>query len=287
MKRGIVAILLLAPVLLFAYTSPGKPTGFVNDFAAVLTAAEKAELERTLSEFEKQSGNEIAIAIVPSLEGDTEQYYAVKLFEEWGIGKKGRDNGLLILHAPNERKIWIEVGYGLEPYITDAKASSIYRNILSPEFKKGSYAEGYRQAVAAIIATLAGQTNAIPEDGPIIDSWGLFVYLLFIVLMWLASILGRSKSWWLGGVLGAGLGVIIGFIAGFLFVGIISIAILGALGLLFDFIVSRSFSSRYSKGQSIPWWIGGGHGGSGGFGGGGFGGFGGGRSGGGGGGGGY
>jgi uncharacterized protein len=106
-----------------------------------------------------------------------------------------------------------------------------------------------------------------------------FFVFLFFVPLWLASILGRSKSWWLGGVLGGIGGVVIGFIWGFLFVGLATIPLLVLVGLLFDFLVSRGYNSRVSRGLRPPWWAGGGRG----FGGGGgFGGFGGGSSGGGG-----
>lgn len=293
-KIGIVAIIFFATIPFFAvnpvlaYVSPGKPTGFVNDFASILSTQEKADLETTLSNFQKQSGNEITIVTVPSLGGETVQTYAVTLFKEWGIGKKGKDNGLLILHAPNERQIWIEVGYGLEPFITDAKASSIYRNILSPAFKKGNYAEGYTEAVTAIIATLNGQVNAVPQDkAPIDGGWGVILYFILFIPIWLGSILARSKSWWTGGVIGGIIGISIGIANVSILIGILATILLIIIGLVFDFLVSRAYSSRVSKGMSPPWWIGGGRGGRGGFGGGGFGGFGGGGSGGGGGGGGY
>lgn len=292
MKRvSILAILSLSLALSFsaiivhAYTNPGKPQGLVNDFAGILTSTEKIELETTLSDFKKETGNEITIVTVSSLGDETVNSYAVKLFQEWGIGKKDKDNGLLILHAPNERQIWIEVGYGLEPYITDAKASSVYRNILSPAFKQGNYAGGYREAIKAIIGTLRGEAEAIPETssgGGLNENWFVFGFIIF---MWLVSILGRTKSWWLGGVLGGIAGTIIGFIYGFLFTGIIWTIILVIIGLIFDFIVSKAYAKSKIKGGNPPWWIGGG--GFGGGHGGGFGGFGGGGSGGGGGGGGY
>jgi len=290
-KFGILAIsvsicsaIFLTPLFSLAYTSPGKPQGFVNDFAGVLSSAEQTQLETILSNFQKQTGNEIVIAIVSSLGDETHETYAVKLFEDWKIGKKGVDNGLLILQAVSERKIKIEAGYGLEPYITDAKAFSVYRNILTPAFQKGEYARGYNEAVTAIIDTLNGQVDAIPTDNDKGFFLGDWLFLIIFIPIWLGSILARSKSWWLGGALGAISGIIIGFIFGFLFTGVIWLAVLTILGLIFDFFVSKAYSSSVKSGGHPPWWIGGG-----GFGGrgGGFGGFGGGGSGGGGGGGGY
>jgi uncharacterized protein len=281
--KGIVVVLMLAavPLLVAAYTSPGKPTGFVNDFAKVLTTEEKTNLENTLTNFHQQTSNEIAVVIIPTLGRDeTIESYAVKLFEEWGIGSKDKDTGLLLLVAMEERKMRIEVGYGLEPYITDAQAASIIRNILTPRFKEGQYGLGISEAVDTMIKVLAGQTDVVPAagDADLHFSFNFFVFLFFVPL-WLASILGRSKSWWLGGVLGGIGGVVIGFIWGFLFVGLATIPLLVLVGLLFDFLVSRGYNSRVSRGLRPPWWAGGGRG----FGGGGgFGGFGGGSSGGGG-----
>lgn len=288
-KKGIVALLFFAavpffvPNSAFAYTSPGKPSGFVNDFANVIPADQKASLESVLTDFRKQSGDEIAVVTIPSLGDETVETYAVKLFEEWGIGQKGKDNGVLLLVAVNDKKIRIEVGYGLEQYLTDAQSASIIKNILTPAFKQGNYGQGISDAAATMIAVLKGDPSAVPADTDNSDSsnsagnWFIFI---FLIPLWLASILGRTKSWWLGGVLGAIGGIVIGFIFGFIFWGIIAIPVLAVIGLIFDFIVSKAYSSRVSRGVSIPWWIGGGRGG--GFGGGGFGGFGGGRSGGGG-----
>ncbi len=281
-KIGIVAVLLIATVPFFvhAYVSPGRSTGFVNDFAGILSASEKSTLETRLSDYEKQTGNEISIVTVISLDGEIVDTYANKLFKEWGIGKKDKDNGLLILHAPNERKVWIEVGYGLEQYITDAKASSVYRNVLSPAFKRGDYIQGYTEALNVIIATLGGDQNAITEDKSI--DWASIVYLILFLIWWLVSILGRSKSWWLGGIIGGILGISIGIANISILIGIVATIIFVAIGLIFDFIVSKAYHSSIASGGHPPWWIGGGRGGSGGFGG-----FGGGGSGGGGGGGGY
>jgi uncharacterized protein len=125
------------------------------------------------------------------------------------------------------------------------------------------------------------QADAGTNDTSVNINW---FWLIIFIPLWLGSILGRSKSWWAGGVLGGIAGVIIGFIKGFLYTGIISIVLLVPAGLLFDYLVSKNYDKFKSRGRIPPWWIGGGFGGrgGGGFGGEGFGGFGGGRSGGGG-----
>jgi uncharacterized protein len=285
-----IAFLALAvPLAAFAYTSPGKPTGFVNDFASVFTVEQKASLEQVLTENEKATGNEISIIVVSSLDGDTIENYAEKLFQEWGIGKKEADNGALLLVALEDRKMRIEVGYGLEPTLTDAISSRIIRNTITPQFKEGKYYEGIAGGVEQMIAATKGEALApIPESTfPWPDSLEAYVFLIwvgFALLQWILSMLARSRSWWMGGALGGAAGVI-AIIFATLTAGLIVAAIFIPLGLLLDYFVSREYAKSSASGRTPHWWaggpwIGGGFGGGGGLGG--FGGFGGGRSGGGG-----
>lgn len=284
MKKIIIILLLFFALPASAYYNPGQPAGFVNDYTNTLSAEQKQALENKLSQFEKESSNEISIVIIPSLKGDTIENFAVKLFEDWKIGKKGKDNGVLVLVAKEDREMKIEVGYGLEGALTDAQSYWIINEIMKPAFRNNDFFGGLDGAADKIIAATKGEY--VPSDtgapksssgkfNPFDFAWfGLFIFV------WLASILGRSKSWWAGGLVGAVIGLIIGIIKGFIFFGIISIALLVPLGLLFDFIVSKKYQAGKAGGH-IPWWIGGGRGGPGGSGGG-FGGFGGGFSGGGG-----
>jgi uncharacterized protein len=270
---------LLSAFNAFAYTSPGQPNGFVNDYTNTFNVEQKQALENKLSTFSQTTGNEIAVVLINSLADDTVENFANQLFADWGIGKKGADNGILVLVAKDDRQMRIEVGYGLEGSLTDAQSYWIINDIMKPAFQQNDFYSGIDQATDKIIAATQGEV--LPESNPNpaanFDIGNLFWMILFIPI-WLASILGRSKSWWAGGVLGGIGGVIIGFFQGFLYFGIISIAILIPLGLLFDYIVSKKYHAAKAVGI-IPWWIGGGRGG---HGGGGFGGFGGGMSGGGG-----
>ncbi|MBI2279057.1 MAG: TPM domain-containing protein [Candidatus Brennerbacteria bacterium] len=270
---------LLAPLTVFAYMSPGAPRGFVNDFAGMFDPSGIEGLESKLSTYAQSSGNEIAVVAISSLGGDTVEDYAVRLFEEWGIGKEPQDNGALLLIARDERAVRIEVGYGLEPELTDLESAAVINNIIVPAFRDGEYAVGIGAAVDAMIEAIGGEYVPPTTRMPVDFDW---FWLVFFVPVWLASILGRSKSWWAGGVVGGVAGVVLGFIFGFLWSGFVAVAVLTPLGLLFDFLVSRAYGRGKITGH-FPWWIGGGpHGGRGGWGGGGFGGFGGGHSGGGG-----
>lgn len=284
-KRSLILgglFLVFAPILVLAYQSPGSPRGAVSDFAGMLAPSEVKGLETKLSDFEKQTGNAIVIATINNLGGDTIENYAVELFKEWGIGQKDKDNGVLILVLKEDRQMRIEVGYGLEGALTDAQSFWLIRDVMTPAFKNGDYAGGLNGAVEKIIGAISGG-EPIPSDNTYSDSGNSsnfnWFFFIFFVPVWLASILGRSKSWWAGGVLGGVAGVIIGLIKGFLYTGIIFIGLFVSIGLLFDYFVSKSYG-KYKSGGTPPWWLGGG--GFGGRGGSGFGGFGGGGSGGGG-----
>src|SRR3989344_5048427 len=271
------------PFFVFAYSSPGSPSDFVNDFAGMLSVEERGILENKLQQFEKDSSNEITVAIISSLQGDTIENFSVKLFEEWKIGKKNNDNGILLLIAQDDRQVRIEVGYGLEGALTDAQSFQIIQKIIAPAFQKGGYFEGVTGAVDAISAATRGEyaglenNSSSPKFSSNIIFWG--IALLFWVIEIIVHILGRSKSWWLGGILGGLTGLLFSFWLGFLYLGLLAILGLSGLGLGIDYFISKNYDKWHKGGSRRFWWFGGG--GSG-FGGGGFGGFGGGRSGGGG-----
>lgn len=274
-------------MLAFAYVSPGKPQGYVSDFASVLSSTARTTIEEQLSAFEKATGNQIAVVTIKSLGDDYVENFAVELFKDWGIGQKGKDNGILILVAVDDHKMRIEVGYGLEGVLIDSQASSIIRNIMTPAFRANDFDGGISGAVNQIIATVSADyaSNAgisaeqLPEDNrPRGYGFSEIFYFILFIPIWLASILGRSKAWWAGGVVGGIAGVAIGIFFGFFYLGILAIVFFIPVGLLFDFLVSRAYTRSVGSGLRPPWWIGGGRMG----GGGGFGGFGGGGSGGGG-----
>ncbi len=271
--------LLICIASALAYVSPGTPQGYVSDYGRMLSDQTEGLIETKLNEFELQTGVEIAVVTVGSLGSDeTIETYAVKLFEDYGIGKEKEDNGLLLLIARDEREMRIEVGYGLEPVMTDIESAAIIRGIIVPEFQAGNYDAGVQRAIEQIIISL--QTEWVPEstENPAFLSiyWPIILFFGFFVLVFafnVASGLGHSKSWWQGGVAGAVVGGFMGRNIGW-------VILLGIVGLLADYLASRSYAKRKKDGKTPPWWFGGG--GHRGGGGGGFGGFGGGMSGGGG-----
>jgi uncharacterized protein len=284
--KGIILGFLFAPVLSFAYTSPGTPSGLVNDYAGLLSAESRTTLESELLSFEKETSTQITVVTVPDLGGDSIDNFAVKLFEEWGIGQTGKDNGALLLVSRDDRKLRIEVGYGLEGALTDALSSQIIRNIITPSFKNNDYNTGIVEGTRAMMSATRGEYVAEPTDsgsGNFNMDLGWLFFVVFIILRTLALFLARTPSWWAGGVLGGVTGGLIGLFAGFLYTGIVALAILIPLGFVIDFYLSRSYKT-HKAGGAMPWWlmIGSHHGSGRSSGGGGFGGFGGGRSGGGG-----
>lgn len=277
---------LLCAQTTFAYTNPGSPDGYVNDFAGVLSSDTELLLEQELAAFEASTTNQIAVALIANMDGDYIENYAVKLFEDWKIGTKENDNGVLLLLAMQEREMRIEVGYGLEGALPDSVAANILEDMRSL-LRSGNTDAAVLQGTRAIEAATKGEYVSTADTSPTAASFftenieWLFFSAMF-GLQWLAAILARSKSWWAGGILGLGAGLVVGglFIHTLLYTALLT-SILGALGLLFDYVVSKTYKFHASQGSAQPWWIGGNTIG-GGRSSGGFGGFGGGSSGGGG-----
>lgn len=138
-------------------TTYPKSVGYVNDFAHVLTPEQVARLDSTLSAFEKQTTNEIAIVTIDSLPSDTTsiESYTLELAREWGVGKKGSDNGLVFLFAMKNRKVRIETGTGTAKILSNEQCGTIIDTFIKPNFKKEEYYNGIASAVSAVMAHLS------------------------------------------------------------------------------------------------------------------------------------
>ena len=134
-------------------------TGRVVDDAGVLDNATREALRIKLQALEEKTGDQLIVVTVKSLHGSSVEEYANKLFRHWRIGEKGRNNGVLFLHAPNERKIRFEVGYGLEGTLTDAISKLIQVNAVAPRFKQNDFNGGTMRGVDDIIAVLSGDES--------------------------------------------------------------------------------------------------------------------------------
>lgn len=282
MRYWLATILLALPLSAAAYVSPGAPAGFVNDFAGVLSREEKASLNELLSGYQEQTGNEITVVTVNSVGDETIETYAAQLFQEWGIGEQGKDNGALFVIAVAERVMRIETGYGLEGDLTDVEASQLVDVVIPPYFASGDFDGGVRAGVIGILQAVgadidaAGGTARQSAGGSFLAE---YFWLLIFAFIWLASVFARSRSWWAGGVAGAVGGVIAGLASGTW----LWLPALIAGGLLVDYLVSTKYRSIFihkdgtTKHHSLfPWifFVGGGPhrwdkgGGFGGFGGG-------------------
>ncbi|MEK7556857.1 MAG: TPM domain-containing protein, partial [Patescibacteria group bacterium] len=241
----------------------------------------RAQLEAELVAYDAGTGHQIAVLTVPSLQGESIEDFAVRVFEVWGIGNAETDTGVLLLIAKEDREVRIEVGYGAEAYVTDGRADRIIREDIAPAFKEERYDAGVAAAVGSLRGYLGGEVASIAGEGDTGSSEGwmnFFIFLIFVVFEFMVEFLGRSKSVWQGGVAGGVFGAGVWLFLGLAGLGVLAGLALffGFLGLIFDLLVSRHYASRVARGLN-PWW----HrsGGSGGGGGGGFGGFGGGSSG--------
>jgi uncharacterized protein len=157
-------VLLLAAVTVSAQGALPKPAGRVTDLANVIDPATEADLDRRLDELERKTSSEVAVVTVPSLEGVPVEDYAVRLFKEWGIGQAKQDNGVLVLVAPNEREMRIEVGYGLEGILPDGLAGQIIRDQFIPRFRDNDYNGGIRDGVARVVDIVEKQQVLTAEE---------------------------------------------------------------------------------------------------------------------------
>ncbi|NBV77270.1 TPM domain-containing protein, partial [bacterium] len=248
MKQLLVAIVGILTGVAFvapasAFEVSARPQGFVNDYASVLTPETIASLESTLVVFTASTSNEISVVTVPDMGGDYIEHYAVTLAQKWGVGDKQKDNGIMLLLSKEEHAIRIEVGYGLEGAVPDSVANRIIQNDMVPYLKQGDYDTAVTNAVTSLIKATNGEyKNNVSVSMKDIESALPFIFVFgALALQWLGAILGRTKQWWLGGLLGAGLGVSISTFIGWWLIGGAFLTLgLTLFGLLFDYVVSST-----------------------------------------------
>lgn len=181
-----------------------NPARLVNDAAGVLSADQIARLEQKLVALDDSSSNQIAVVLIKTTGAYSIQDYAVKLFRAWGIGNKKTNNGVLIIAAIDDRKMWIEVGFGLEGVITDVMATHISQNEMAPEFKQQNYYQGIDNAINALSKAAVGEYKIPTEkktagSGKSTRSIFTFLFMIIVVIIFLVGA-GR------GGGGGGGLG---------------------------------------------------------------------------------
>ncbi len=162
---------------------PERPLGRVSDYAKILKPEEVSTLEAILSNYERETTNQIVIVIFNSLEGWDIEDFSIRLAEKWKIGQKGRDNGIIILVALSERKIRIEVGYGLEGAVPDITARDIIDRKIVPYFKKADYFNGLREGVDSLIKAIGGEYKVEGRKDKIINSLLSFIIIIFVLII--------------------------------------------------------------------------------------------------------
>lgn len=262
-----------------------KAIGFVNDFANFLKPETKKALEAALRQLEQEKGHEIVIVTIPNLQETTIEDLAVRWFEEWGIGKKNADNGILMLIVPSERLMRIEVGYGLEGAIPDSLAGQVMDNLIIPEIQAGELDAGVIAGVDALIKLAAGESVDVGRSEQQSEGANLgLILMLFLIgsglynkIAVVPSLQNKMRRPLVRGIFVTTLslfGALIAIFSSNLAFWIWFLIFEATLGTGFFLLLARAGAIAFLSGRGI--FSGRGHGG------GGFGGFGGGRSGGGG-----
>ena len=187
MRRSIALIIssLLIAGSAHALPVPGKPAGYVNDTAGLLSPSVRQDLERTLADFEQATSNQVVVAIFPSLEGASLEDFSIRLAKQWKLGTAKKDNGIILLIFSEDRQVRIEVGYGLEGALPDAVASQIIRDQITPLFREGNYDQGVIAAVSAIIRATKGEyktdSRAAENKEKMLASYFFFALAAFFI----------------------------------------------------------------------------------------------------------
>ena len=200
-KKTITFCLFLFPLLVLAqFNIPAKPTKAseqtsVYDYASLLSATEKQALERKLISYADTTSTQIVVAIIPSLNGEYEGELAPKWAQKWGVGQADKDNGVFILLAEKERKLWISPGYGLEHILTAGINGEIIRNYIIPEFKKGDYYAGLNIGTDKLMELFSGTYKGTRQENT--ESGGIpvfFIIMVVIIILIVASKMGGGKG---------------------------------------------------------------------------------------------
>ena len=178
--------LLLLTTSVFALSIPVKPGNYINDYANLLSPGTTQNLDQQLQQFEKQTTNQIVVAIFPSLENGSLEDFTTRLEDQWKIGQTGKDNGILVVIFVKEHQVRIEVGYGLESVVPDALAGQIIQGSIVPNFKAENYDAGVSEAVSILMKVTrnadvrAANTKLAPDNTVYYTLGGILFVAAFI-----------------------------------------------------------------------------------------------------------
>ena len=241
-------------------------SGPVVDEAHLLDAATTDHLDQQLRQLKQDTGVQLQVLTIPTLEGEPLEDYSLKVAETWKLGRKGTDRGVLLLIAKDDRKIRFEVGYGLEALLTDAQCRRVIANVITPRFREGDFNGGIQQAVDAVAGTLRGQPDLIPEEPERQKPSGLGGFLVMFLLFFVIPALRAP---------GAGAWLLYVFLMPFIFglpaamfgptMGVIALAVWAVGFPILRRILPPPRPSSSSRGRRGGWISGGGFGGGGGW----------------------
>jgi len=254
---------LLAAALLFppAYTAaeiavpPLKAR--VTDLTATLTSDQRAALEQKLAALEARKGSQVAVLLVPTTLPETVEQYAIRVFDQWKLGRKGMDDGVLLLVAKNDRKLRIEVGYGLEGAIPDAIARRVMDEDIVPLFKRGNFYGGISAGTDRVSKLIEGESMPPPKHTTAPGSgWSTETFFIGFIILAMASQLLHSL---LGRFLGAGVAGIAAGIVGYVLAGLAAAAVIGLVAFVISLFIGAT--GRHGSGWSSggDWSSGGGN----------------------------
>lgn len=239
-----MVVILVFPLAAHALEVPPL-TGYVNDYAGMISPAAKATLESEMRAFEQASSTQIVILTIPSLQGEVIEEFSIRVADAWKIGQKGKDNGIIFTVAKEDRKIRIEVGRGLEGPLTDLLAGRIIDLVVKPKFKRGEFDEGFIAGVHALIDATRGEFSAErkgrgPSGGA--ESLGSLLVFFGIFLAFL------GKIWRFLPVVGGAVGAPLLARFGLGFTGLVPAVIGAVLGAVIGLFFS-GFSAPHRKGM--------------------------------------
>ena len=247
-------VILLVAVAIVGGVAPANAlevpplTGRIVDAAHLLPADVAASLSAELAGHEARTGNQVALLTLPSLEGEPLEEFSHLVATTWKLGQKGTDNGVLVLIVPGERKVRIEVGYGLEGTLTDAKSSRIIREEMAPRFRDGDFSGGIAAGIKAVLGTIEGtyttsERKAAPDGSP----WGIFS-LAVVVGILTAVIIGHR---WKGSSIGSVMAFVLALSPGWI-LALVAAVIVMVVTLPFG-AISGGSRRRYSAGWGSGW----------------------------------
>jgi uncharacterized protein len=226
----------------------------VTDLTGTLSPTQRATLEARLKEFEQRKGSQIAVLVIPTTKPEAIEPYSIRVAEQWKLGRKGVDDGLLVLVAKDDRKIRIEVGRGLEGVIPDAVARRVIAEVIAPYFRNGDFAGGIDAGVSRLIRLVDGEPLPPPKKRPAATA-GLGDLLLFAIPI--AAVFGFMMRAWFGPLFGA---TVTGGVTGLVFWLILGTLLVPVAAGIVAFVVTLLMGAggRGGRGSGGGWSSGGG-----------------------------